>query len=64
MTFLDAIFHVLNISHEQIVSQIEQESRVTLDKLLEKVGIYSQNLLSPNNPDRDFQNAVLDKIII
>ena len=59
-SFLDALFHVLNITHEQLVYQVEQECRTTLDKFFEKVGIYTNDLLPTSadekNPDREFQN--------
>ncbi len=44
-SIFDAIYHVLNISHEQLVYQVEMECRATLDLLLEKVGLYKQDLL-------------------
>ena len=44
-TFLDALFHILNISHEQLVYQVEQECRNTLDLFFDKLGIYSKDLL-------------------
>lgn len=45
-SFIDALFHILNISNEQLIHQVEQESRKTLDILFEKVGIYSKELLA------------------
>lgn len=53
--FLDAIFHVLNLTNEQLVYQVELECNKTLDQFFEKVGIYSNTLLATeNNPDHDF----------
>jgi len=46
-TFLDALFHVLNISHDHLVYQLETESRRTLDRFFEKVGVYEPGLLDP-----------------
>lgn len=51
-SFIDALFHILNISNEQLIHQVEQESRNTLDILFDKVGIYSKDLLT--DADRDF----------
>ena len=62
-SFLDALFHVLNISHEQLVNQVEQESKKTLNMFLEKVGTYNPGLFSHERNDNEFQTIILDKLL-
>lgn len=62
-TALDALFHVLNISHDHLVYQVETESRKTLDQFFEKVGVYNRGLLDPASMERELHNSVLDKVI-
>ena len=49
---LDAVFHTMNISQENIIYQVEKECRKTIDMILEKIGFF--------NPDgvkeQDFKN--------
>jgi transcriptional regulator of NAD metabolism len=60
-TFLDALFHILNVSHDHIVYQLETETKKTLDNFFEKVGVYQPDLLE--TADKDIHNSVLDKVI-
>lgn len=57
---MDAVFHTMNISSENIIYQVERECKKTLDMILEKVGMYTPGL---NGVSVDFKNQILDKII-
>lgn len=62
-SFLDALFHVLNISHEQLVNQVEQECKKTLNMFFEKVGTYNAGIFTTERNDNDFQTMIMDKIM-
>ncbi len=62
-SFLDALFHVLSISHEQLVNQVEQECKKTLNMFFEKIGTYQPGLLSATRNDTELQNTILDKLL-
>lgn len=57
---MDAVFHTMNISSENIIYQVEKECKKTLDLILEKVGLYTPGL---RGVESDFKNQILDKII-
>ena len=58
---IDAVFHTMNISAENIIYQVEKECKKTLDLILEKVGLYTIGL---NGIDQDLKNQIMDKIIL
>jgi hypothetical protein len=58
---LDAVFHTMNISQENIIYQVEKECKKTVDMILDKIGFYKQG---GEVPEADFKNLILDKIMI
>ena len=58
---IDAVFHTMNISAENIIYQVEKECKKTLDLILEKVGLYTIGL---NGIDQDLKKQIMDKIIL
>jgi hypothetical protein len=62
-SFLDAIFHILNITNEQMVAQVEIECKKTLDMLLGGILKLYSNPQQESRRDASLFDNVMDKIL-
>lgn len=62
-SFLDAIIHVLNLTNEQLISQVEAECRKTLTLLLTKLGLCDPQTKQRVEHEKDFYTQVCEKLI-